>query len=547
MAARDADAVSGGDGWTLRAFDVLAARAAERPGAEALVAETARWTWAELLHAARRRAGAMLALGLGRGDRVAILLPNTEEWVATFLAAAAIGAVTVPVNTRFRAAEIADALGRARCRAVFAADRFRSQDFSSSLREAEPTLGRGPLPGAALPELRHAVVIGGDVPAGAMPHAAFLALAVPGAVLDEAIAAVSPEDPLLIQFTSGTTARPKGAVLTHHSMLRNAACAAARIGVVPEDRYLNCRPFFHVAGSTLTLLVCLSAGACLVTPPAFSAPDAARLLAEEGCTLTSGNDTIFQMLMSEPSLDRARLKLRGGWAAAGPVTMRRIMAELGAAAVCNAYGLSEASPNVGLSDAGDTPEDRAEGWLLPHAGMEVRISDPETGAPRPDGEPGEIRVRGWSLMRGYDADPENTAKAITSEGWLRTGDLGVMDARGRFRMVGRLKDVFRVGGENVAPAEVEEALQSHPDVAVAQVVGVPDARLGEVPAAFVQPRAGAAPDPAAVLDWLRPRVAGFRLPRHLWVVEGFEAIGMTASGKVQKTRLREEALRRVRE
>lgn len=546
MAARDAGAVSGDGGWTLRAWDVLAARAAERPDAEALVTETARWTWAELLRAARRRAGAMLALGLGRGDRVAILLPNTEEWVATFLAAAAVGAVTVPVNTRFRAAEIAAALRRARCRAVFAADRFRSQDFSASLREVEPALDHGALPGAALPELRHAVVIGEDVPAGAMPHSAFLALSVSGAALDAAMAAVSPEDPLLIQFTSGTTARPKGAVLTHHSMLRNAACAAARIGVVPEDRYLNCRPFFHVAGSTLTLLVCLSTGACLVTPQAFAAPDAARLLAEEGCTLTSGNDTIFQMLMGEPSLDRARLKLRGGWAAAGPVTMRRIMAELGAAAVCNAYGLSEASPNVGLSDAADTPEDRAEGWLLPHAGMEVRIADPESDAPRPAGEPGEIRVRGWSLMRGYDADPENTAKAIGADGWLRTGDLGVMDARGRFRMVGRLKDVFRVGGENVAPAEVEEALQSHPDVAVAQVVGVPDARLGEVPAAFVQPRAGAAPDPAAVLDWLRPRVAGFRLPRHLWVVEGFEAIGMTASGKVQKARLREEALRRLR-
>ncbi len=524
---------------------MLAARAAERPDAEALVTEAARWTWADLLRAARRRAGAMLALGLARGDRVAILMPNSEEWVATFLAAAAIGAVTVPVNTRFRAAEIADALGRARCRAVFAADRFRSQDFAGMLHEAEPALDRA-LPGASLPDLRRAVVLGEDVPAGATPHAEFLALSVPDEALDAAIAAVSPEDPLLIQFTSGTTARPKGAVLTHHSMLRNAACAAARLGVVPEDRYLNCRPFFHVAGSTLTLLVCLSSGACLVTPPAFSAPDAARLLAEEGCTLTSGNDTIFQMLMSEPTLDRARLRLRGGWAAAGPVTMRRIMAELGAAAVCNAYGLSEASPNVGLSDAAaDTPEDRAEGWLRTHAGLEVRIADPDTGEPRPPGEPGEIRVRGWSLMRGYDADPENTAKAITPDGWLRTGDLGVTDARGRFRMVGRLKDVFRVGGENVAPAEVEEALQGHPDVAVAQVVGVPDARLGEVPAAFVQPRAGASPDPAAVLEWLRPRVAGFRLPRHLWVVEGFEAVGMTSSGKVQKTRLREEALRRV--
>jgi len=519
--------------WTLRAADLLATQAQERPGADAIIAPDARWSWATLALETRRRAGAMHALGLRRGDRVAILLPNGAEWVALFLASASLGCVTIPVNTRLRGPEIAELLGRTRAKALFATDRFLSQDYVKMLREAEPALDTA-LPGPAWPELRHVVLAGVSLPSGAMPHTAFLALPEPEG-LDAAMAGVSAEDPMLIQFTSGTTSRPKGAVLTQHSMLRNAAACAARLGVRPEDRYLNCRPFFHVAGSTLTLLVCLVTGATLVTPAAFAAPEAARLLMEEGCTLTSGNDTIFQMLLDEPSLDRARLRLRGGWAASGPVTMRRIAVELGAAAICNAYGLSEASPNVGISDAMDSLEDRAEGWLLPHEGMEVAL-DPGTG---------EIRVRGWSVMQSYLDDPDGTKRAIIENGWLLTGDLGAMDTRGRFRMVGRLKDVFRVGGENVAPAEVEEALQAHPDIAVAQVVGVPDARLGEVPAAFILPRAGAMPEPAAILAWLRPRLAGFRLPRHVWLVDGFESIGMTASGKVQKTRLREEALRRI--
>jgi fatty-acyl-CoA synthase len=512
--------------WTARLGDLLDANAAVRPDAEALVAEGARLSHVELRAQARGVARSLLALGIGRGDFVGLLMGNDADWVASFYGAALIGAVTVPINTRFKPPEIAFALARARCKAVLLAGRFLGIDFAAAVAEVRD----------GLPDLRHVVV------AGEPSWDAFRARQAREAALDAAMAAVTAEDILLVQYTSGTTAHPKGVLLTHHNMLRNATACAAKLGVRPEDRYLNCRPFFHVAGSTLSLLVCLATGATLVTPPTFEAGAALDLLARESCTLTSGNDAIFQLMLSHPAFDRARLHLRGGWAAAGPETMRRIVEEMGVPDLCWAYGLSEASPNVALSDHREPVADRIAGGAVPHAGLEVRIADPASNAPLPPGAPGEIQLRGWSVMRGYLDDPETTARTFTPDGFLRTGDLGTVDAAGRLRMVGRIKDVIRVGGENVAPAEVEEVLSAHPAVALAQVVGVPDARLGEVCAAFVQLREGAAVTEAELLAWLRPRVANFRLPRYLRLVPGFDAIGMTASGKVQKVKLRAHAL-----
>ncbi|WP_372620228.1 AMP-binding protein [Falsiroseomonas sp.] len=528
--------------WVRRRLsDFLDANAAGRGAAEALVTEKERLSHAALREEARAVARSLLALGIRRGEHVGVLTGNDADWVRIFYGAALIGAVTVPVNTRFKAPEIAFALRQADCRAVFVRGRFLRIDFAAALAEAEPAVATG-LPGEALPLLRQAVVMGEEVPAGALPWSDFRARQASEAALEEAIAAVTPDDPLLVQFTSGTTAYPKGVLLTHTNMLRNAWAVSQRLGVRPDDRYLNCRPFFHVAGSTLSLLVCLVTGATMVTPPTFEAGAALRLLEQERCTLTSGNDSIFQMLMAHPEYRRERLHLRGGWAAAGPITMRRVIEEMGAKELCWAYGLSEASPNVVLSDHRDPAELRISGRAAPHPGVEVRIADPATGRILPPEARGEIQVRGWGIMRGYYNNADATAKTFTPDGWLRTGDLGALDAEGRLRMEGRLKDVLRVGGENVAPAEVEEVLLAHPAIAMAQVVGVPDARLGEVPAAFVTLRAGAALTDAELLDWLRPRLANFRMPRHLRIVPDFEAIGMTASGKVQKTKLREHAV-----
>ena len=477
--------------------EFLAEKASDR---DALVTVSGRFSYKDLFEKSKQAAGAMQALGIGKGDRVAILLPNGEDWLALFYGAALIGAVTVPVNTRFKASEIAFCLSQSSARALFYVERFLSNDYGAMVREIgfdlAVDLSRKELKGAFKP------------------------------------VSVEPRDLLLIQFTSGTTAYPKGAMLTHDSMLRNAWAAGTRIGVRAEDRYFNCRPFFHVGGSTLSALMSLVFGCCLVTLPAFEAGAALAMLERERCTLTSGNDTIFQMLMGHQDFAKRRLGLRGGWAAAGPQTMRQIIDRMGMRAVCAAYGLSEASPNVVMSDWRDAEALRVEGLALPLPGLEIRISGEK-----------EIQVRGWSLMQGYVNNPEATAQAFTQDGWLRTGDLGELTADGRLRMSGRLKDVFRVGGENVAPAEVEEVLLAHPAVETAQVVGVPDARLGEVPCAYVTLKSGFSVSAEEILAFTRQKTANFRVPRYLRIVADFESIGMTASGKVQKLKLREHALK----
>jgi fatty-acyl-CoA synthase len=531
--------------WTpTTLYRFVAERAAARGNVEALVTASARLTYREQHAAVRRAAKTMHALGLRRGDFIGILLGNDETWVTLFYAAATIGAVTVPINTRFKSAELAFCLAQADVKALFTADRFLNIDFLSFLRAAEPAIDRA-LPGDALPLLRHLVVLGDEIPPAGKRFEDVLALAdrVTDGTLDALAAEVQPSDLLLIQFTSGTTAYPKAVMLSHDNMLRNAWAVGLRLGIRPDDRYFNCRPFFHVAGTTLSLLVSLVAGACLVTLPTFEADAALEMMAQECCTLTSGNDTLFQLMMGHPSFDPARLCLRGGWAAAGPETIRNIIERMGAREVCVAYGLSEASPNVVLNDHRDPIELRIAGLAKPHDGVEVRITQRDTGAVLPTGESGEIEVRGWNVMRGYYKDAAESAKAFTPDGWLRTGDIGVLTADGRLRMVGRVKDTFRVGGENVAPAEVEEVLLAHPAVATAQVVGVPDSRLGEVGAAFVTLKPKAIASKAELIEFLRHRCANFRVPRYIAIVASFDAIGMTASGKVQKSRLRDHAIR----
>jgi fatty-acyl-CoA synthase len=472
------------------------------PQAQALVTRNGRFTYQQLLELARRAAGSLQALGIRKGDHLGILMGNDEHWLSLFYGAALIGAVTVPVNTRFKTAEIAFCLKQADCKLLIYADRFLNIDFGAMIRETG---------------FAHAVEVS-QLPSGSWKPIE-----------------VSPQDILLIQFTSGTTAYPKGAMLTHDNMLRNAWAAGTRVGIRAEDRYFNCRPFFHVAGTTLSALMSLVAGACLVTLPTFEAGAALEMMERERCTLISGNDTLFQMLMGHADFPKRKLSLRGGWSAAGPETMRAIIDRMGCKSICAAYGLSEASPNVVMSDWRDPEELRVQGLALPHPGIEIRIS-PEK----------EIQVRGWSIMRGYCNNPEATARAFTDDGWLRTGDLGSLTPDGRLRMTGRLKDVFRVGGENVAPAEVEEVLLAHPAVQTAQVIGVPDARLGEVGCAYVTVKAHASVSEAELLEWCKARCANFRVPRYLRIVADFESIGMTASGKVQKTKLREHALRELK-
>ena len=519
--------------------ETLATVATAHPQDQALVISGRRLTYAELRDDVREIAMGLRALGINRGDHVAVCMGNSPEWMIFFYAAASIGAVTVPVNTRFKADEMLYCLKQADVKLLFVADRFLKIDFIAMLRGICPAVDKK-LPDPALPLLHTVVVLGEDIPAGAISFAGLIAK---GAAFDERRPPeVLPDDVLLMQFTSGTTSYPKGVMLSHDNMLRNAAYIAARFHLKAKDRYYSARPWYHVAGTTLSMLAALTTGACLYSSPHFDAGEALVTMWSEECTHTSGNDTMFLMMLNHPDFAKYPLKLRHGWVSCGPEVSRKVVDLMGMKGLVQAYGLSEASPNVCMSHYDDDLEKRINGWAHILDDVEVRLVDPETNAVQPAGKTGEIQVRGWSVMKGYYKMPEQTAKAITADGWLHTGDLGIMDEGGRLRFITRIKDVFRVGGENVAPAEVEDILHNHPKIKQAQVIGVPDPRLVEVPAAYVILREGETATPEELMAWSKERLANFRVPRYLKIVEDFEKIGMTGSSKVQKNKLRAQAL-----
>jgi fatty-acyl-CoA synthase len=519
--------------------DALARDAELFPGQEALVIGDGRVDYAELKRRVDETAQGLRALGVKRGDHVAACMGNTVEWAVFFYAAATVGAVTVPVNTRFKSDELAYCLKQADVKLLFVMNRFLKIDFIAMLREICPRID-ATLPDPALPKLENIVVLGADVPRGAIRYDDMLALGLThdAPEFDD----VTPGDVLLMQFTSGTTSYPKGVMLTHDNMLRNAAYVAERFDLRQSDRYYSARPFYHVAGTTLSLLAALTVGACLLSSASFDPGEALRVISRERCTHTSGNDTMFLMMLNHPDFASYPLELRGGWASAGPEASRKIIERMGMTGLCHAYGLSEASPNVCMSWHDDDVDKRINGWAHVLEGIDVSIADPESGKELPPGATGEILVRGWSVMQGYYKMPEQTAKAIDTDGWLHTGDFGVMDEDGRLRFASRIKDVFRVGGENVAPAEVEDVLHKHPAIKQAQVIGVPDARLIEVPAAYVILNEGERAAPEEIIEWSKARMANFRVPRYVKIVDTFENIGMTGSAKVQKNKLRAQAL-----
>jgi fatty-acyl-CoA synthase len=518
--------------------EALRRAAAQWPDQEAMVADGERIRYGTLLERVQRAAANLHRLGLRRGDHMAICMGNCVDWVVVAYAAGWIGAVVVPVNTRFKAEEMRYCLAQSDARLLVVADRFLGIDFISMLRAIAPAIERR-LPDPALPKLHTVVVFGDDVPASALPAAELARDIVPGSAGG---AEPGPEDVALIQYTSGTTAYPKGVMLSHRSMMLDAWHFGRRLGLRQGDRYFSGRPLFHVAGTTLSMLASMAAGACYITAPSFDVARVLKDMEEERCTMTSANDTMFLMLMHHPDFRPERLALRGGMAAVSPEVARQIVERIGMREVCVGYGLSESSPNCALSPYDDDIERRIAGYAYPLPGLEVKIFVPDTNESLPAGTTGEICIRGWSLMKGYYNMPEATAKAIDAAGWLHTGDLGVADEQGRICFIDRLKDMIRVGGENVAPADVESVLSAHPGVKHAQVVGVPDPRLTEVAAAYVIRKEGEAPTPEELIAWCKERCAGFKVPRYVRFVDSFDAIGMTASAKIQRNKLREYAL-----
>lgn len=524
---------------------LLSAQASATPTKTAVVTPARSLTWKELDDEAARLSGVLLALGVGVGDKVGILMPNCCEWVAWAHGAAGIGAVVVPVNTRFRTEELAYQLKASDTRVLVMHRTIGDIDFLGMVRNLVPEISvaaPGGLRSAALPSLRYVICL--DAAAGdsaGLLAGAQLGGLVPSGGMDAVRRArdvVRPQDPAIIQYTSGTTAFPKGAVLSHYGTARNAFQVNDRLHIDADDRIFVPGPFFHVAGTTLGILLGLLAGATIYTLPRFEPAAVLDVIERERITVYNGVDSLFITLFKHPSFRASALaSIRTGWIASSPEIVRMVHADMGLRGIVNVFGISEASPNVTLCDVDDPIDLRAQTCGYPHPDCELKIVDPATGATLPSGQAGEICFRGYSLMLGYYNNPAETAKAIDSDGWLHTGDRGLLRSTGELEYFGRIKDMLRVGGENLAPAEVEEVLSQHPKVRQSAVVGIPDERLVEVPAAVVELKPGESCTADEIIAFCKARLAGFKVPRAVAFVD---ALPMTGSGKIQKFRLRQE-------
>ncbi|MFF5446801.1 fatty acid--CoA ligase family protein [Streptomyces sp. NPDC012888] len=522
---------------------------------EAVVDGRTRITYAELGERVERAAAGCVAAGVEPGDRVAVWAPNTLDWIVSALGAVSAGAVLVPLNTRFKGAEAAYVLRRSRARLLFVTGTFLGTSYVASLRRAAgagPEEGRGGGPGAApgdapgggplpgLPDLREVVVLAEDAPEDFRTWKDFLA-AGEGVPADEVRAragTVRPDDPSDVIFTSGTTGSPKGAVITHAQTLRCYAIWSELAGLREGDRYLIVNPFFHTFGYKAGIIACLMRGATMVPQPVFSVDTALANIAAERISVLPGPPTLHQSLLDHPARaahDLSTLRLVVTGAAVVPLQLvERLRGELGIPTVLTAYGLSEAGGIVTMCRRGDPAETVAatSGRAIP--GTEVRVTGPD-GEPLPPGAAGEVHVRGHNVMRCYYEDPGETARAITGDGWLRTGDIGVLDASGNLRITDRIKDMFIVGGFNAYPAEIEQLLGLHPDIADVAVVGIPDPRLGEVGKAYAVRRPGSTLTADDLIAWSRREMANYKVPRE---VEFVTELPRNASGKVLKTELR---------
>ena len=509
-------------------FNQIAATHANR---EALVDRPSgrRWTYAELHRDVLALARGLLRLGIGQGDRVGIWAPTSPDWTLLQYATAEIGAILVPLNPAYRTSELAYVVNHAGIRLLVAAASFRTSDYAAMISEARPDC----------PGLRWVVLLGG-ADWHALPDRAGdpRALAARQALL-------SPDDPINIQYTSGTTGHPKGATLSHHNILNNAHLIGEVLGYTERDRICVPVPLFHTFGMVIGNLGATSHGACLVYPaPGFDPAATLAAVAAERCTSLYGVPAMFIAELAEPGFDGYDLSsLRTGIMAGAPCpveVMKQVVDRMGMTDVTNAYGMTETSPISVQTRAGDTLDRRVSTAGRVHPHVEIKIVDPETGVTVPRGTPGELCTRGYSVMLGYWQEPGKTAEAIDAARWMHTGDLAVMDADGYINITGRLKDMIIRGGENISPREIEEYLHTHPDVADVHVIGVPDARLGEEIMAWIRPHPGARPLTAAdVRAYAQGQLAHYKIPRYVRIVEDFP---MTASGKVRKVDMRNAAV-----
>ncbi len=525
-------------------FDAMAERQGDH---DALVAchQDRTLSYRALKHEVDRLASAMLRSGLARGDRVGIWAHNCVEWVLMQLATAKAGIILVNINPAYRTAEVEYALNKVDCKALVTMTTFKTSDYLAMLRELAPeaaTAAPGELHAARLPALRLIVHLGdGDEP-GMLRFADWIAR---GDADDPAVAAAAApldsNDPINIQFTSGTTGFPKGATLTHSNILNNGYFIGEAMKLTAADRLCIPVPLYHCFGMVLGNLACLTHGATIVYPnDAFDPLLTLQAVQQQRCTGLHGVPTMFIAMLDHPRFKEFDLgTLRTGIMAGSPCpieVMKRVVRDMHLSEITIAYGMTETAP-VSCQSSTDTPLDKrvsTVGQVQPH--LEVKIVDPETGVVVPPGQPGELCTRGYSVMHGYWGDEDKTREAIDTEGWMHTGDLATMDDEGYVNIVGRIKDMVIRGGENIYPREIEEFLYRHPMVQDVQVVGVPDQKYGEELCAWIIPKAGTTPTTEDIRAFCQGQIAHYKIPRHIRFVQTFP---LTITGKVQKFKIRD--------
>jgi fatty-acyl-CoA synthase len=512
--------------------DNLARTATAHPAADALVSphQDVRWSYAEFDERVDRAAGALIAAGLDPGDRLGIWSPNRAEWTLLQYATARAGIIQVSVNPAYRTSELEYALRQSGCRMLVAAPAFKTSDYVAMTEEVRPSL----------PELERAIFF--DTPEWDELLDAGSAISI-----DEVrarAAEVAFDDPVNIQYTSGTTGFPKGATLSHHNIRNNGYFVAEFCGYGVEDRVCIPVPFYHCFGQVMGNLGCTTHGSCMVIPaPAFEPEPTLRAVQDERCTSLYGVPTMFIAELALPDFDEYELgSLRTGIMAGSPCpveVMKQVIDRMHMEDVTICYGMTETSP-VSTQTGADDPLERRVGTVgRVHPHVEVKVVEPGTDRALPRGDTGELCTRGYSVMLGYWNDPERTSEAIDAGRWMHTGDLATMDDEGYVNIVGRIKDMIIRGGENLYPREIEEFLYTHPAVADVQVIGVPDERYGEELMAWIIVREGETLDEDGVRAFCEGQIARHKVPRYVKVVDEFP---MTVTGKVQKFKMRETAI-----
>ncbi|MED0870583.1 AMP-binding protein [Bacillus spizizenii] len=507
-----------------------------------------RYTYDQFDSLCRRTAKGLMRMGIGKGDHVAIWASNIPEWLAVQFATAKIGAVLVTVNTNYQAHELDYLLKQSDAAALIVMDSYRGTSYTDILKSLIPELQEtepGQLKSERYPFLKTLIYIG-DKRLPGMYHwndTEILAKTVSDAELEARMNSLEKDDVINMQYTSGTTGFPKGVMLTHFNVINNAANIAECMALTSQDRMCIPVPFFHCFGCVLGVLACVSVGAAMIPVQEFDPVTVLKTVEKEKCTALHGVPTMFIAELHHPDFDAYDLStLRTGIMAGSPCpseVMKAVIEKMGMKDITIAYGQTEASPVITQTRAHDSFLRRVEttGRALPHA--EVKIVEPGTCQEVQRGVQGELCTRGYHVMKGYYKDEEATRKAINPDGWLFTGDLAVMDEDGYCRITGRLKDMLIRGGENIYPREIEEFLYRHPDILDVQVVGVPDAKFGEEAAAWIKLKDGKTASPEELKDYCKGKIARHKIPRYVIFTDEYP---MTASGKIQKYKLREKTI-----